>query len=89
MLLPRDLRRRLHDEPFRPFRIHLSDGTSLEVPEPGMVIIGRTTAILPSEWGRDEQGFRVAENWRTISLLHIVQFSDLQEKLNGKRRQKK
>jgi hypothetical protein len=53
-----------------------------------MVIVGPSTAVLPTRFGKDEEGRRLAERWRTIDLVHIVQFSDLDEKSNGKRRRK-
>ena len=79
---------RLHDEPFRPFRTHLSDGMVLEVPERAMVIVGRSTAVLLSRFGRDEEGRLLAESWRTVALVHMVQFSDLNEKTNGRRKRR-
>lgn len=85
----RDILRRLHDQPFKPFRVHLSDGTVLDVPEPGMVIVGERTAVLPSVFGRDREGYRFARNWRTVALNHVVQCTDLDEPINGKRRRKK
>jgi len=86
---PEDLLDRLEDRPFRPFRVHLSDGAALDVPEPGMVIFGRSSAVLPSRSGHDEDGRRLAEHWRTIALVHIPQFSDPGEKANGKRKRRK
>ena len=76
-----DLNRRLEDQPFRPFRIHLSDGSFVDVTEPRMVIVGPTSAIVPTKWSSDANGRPVAEDWRTIILVHMVQFSDL----NGSR----
>ena len=78
-----DLLSRLQDEPFRPFRIHLSDGTSLEVPQAGMVIVGKSSAVLPSRFERGEEGRRIAARSRTVSLPHMVQFSDLDEPTDG------
>jgi len=89
MIRPTDLLKRLEERPFKAFRIHLSDGTSLDVPEAGMVIVGRTTAVLPSAFAEDEDGARVAEHWRTIALVHITQFSDLDDKTDGRRRRKR
>lgn len=83
-----DLRRRMFDAPFRPFRIHISDGTVLEFTEPGMVIIGETTAVLPTLFVTDQDGERLAKKWRTVSLDHITQFSDI-ENSNGKRRKRR
>jgi hypothetical protein len=71
-----DFLQRLNDMPFRPFRIHVSDGSVVEVMQPGMVIPSRTTVILPTMFGADEDGHRYAKRWRTISLDHITQFSD-------------
>ncbi len=76
---PADLLNRLADRPFRPFRIHLSDGAKLDVTEPNMVIVGKSSAVLPSAFDRDEEGHRLARYWRTIALVHIVQFSDLED----------
>lgn len=81
-----ELLNRLYDEPFRPFRVHLSDGTAYDVTQAGMVIVGPTSTVLPTELTRDEEGRPLAQRWRTIALLRIVQFSDLDERKNGRRR---
>ncbi len=83
----RDLTSRLADRPFRGFRIHLSDGSSIPVTDPGMLIVGPSSAVLPTEFGKEE-GERVATRWRTVALAHMVQFSDLDEPLSGKRRKR-
>ncbi len=84
----RDLLSRLQDQPFKPFRMHLSDGTKLDVTEPGMIVVGMNSAVVPVKWGKDEDGHKLARNWRTIALAHIVQFSDINGG-NGKRRKRK
>ena len=81
---PADLLNRLEDHPFKPFRVHISDGTTIDVPHAGMVIVGETTAVLPSLWGADEEGRRIAKRWKTIALAHITQFSDLDVPKSGK-----
>ena len=86
---PKDLTQRLSDHPFRPFRIHLSDGTVLPVKDPAMIIVSDTTAIIPSKFGRDQDGTRIARHRRTIDLLHIVQFSEIDERRNGRRMRRK
>lgn len=80
-----DLLNRLNDRPFHPFRIHLSDGSIYPVPEPGMIIVGKSSAVLPTAFAFDELGRRLAEQWRTISLLHIVQLSDLEDSTGEQR----
>lgn len=74
----KDLINRLSDRPFRGFRIHLSDGSSIPVTDSCMIIVGPSSAVLPTEFGR-EQGERVATRWRTVALSHMVQFSELDE----------
>jgi hypothetical protein len=83
---PADLLNRLSDEPFRPFRVHLSDGSRLDVPDRNMVIVGRSTAVLPNRFGKDDGGHRIALNWQTIALIHIVEFSDFGRSANGRSR---
>ena len=84
-----DLLKRLDDRPFVPFRLHLTDGTALDIPQPGMVIVGLSSAVLPSRFGADEEGNRVALDWRTIALAHIVQFSQLTPNGRSKRGKRK
>jgi hypothetical protein len=84
----RDLLNRLEDQPFSPFRVHVSDGAVLEVRNPGMVIVGLTTAVLPTVWGKDEDGLLYPQRWRTVALAHLTQFSDIATS-NGKRRKRK
>ena len=83
----KDLLNRVNDRPFRGFRIHLSDGTAIPVTGPGMLIVGPSTAVLQTEYGR-EDGERVATRWRTVALTHMVQFSELDEPVAGKRRKR-
>ncbi len=58
----KDLVNRLSDNPFRGFRIHLSDGSTIPVMKARMVIVGRSSAILPTEFGKAD-GERVVERW--------------------------
>jgi hypothetical protein len=84
-----DLLDRLEDRPFTPFRIHLSDGTLFEVTDPGLMLVGLSSAIVPTRFGRDEEGRRLVRNWRTAALSHIVQLSDLDDHGHGNGRRRK
>jgi hypothetical protein len=53
-----------------------------------MLVVGLSSAVLPSEWTKDEDGRRLAKRWQTIALVHIVRFSDLEDRRNGHRRRK-
>jgi hypothetical protein len=83
-----DVLDRLNDQPFRPFRIHMSDGSTFDVRNSGSILVGISSAIVTSEYGQDEKGRLFTNRWRTIALVHIVQFSDLDEhgRGNGRRR---
>jgi hypothetical protein len=54
----------LHHEPSRPKRLHLSDGTSLEVPHPDQLVFPGEPAVCVLF--RRDGGFRV------IALEHVV-----------------
>ena len=84
-----DLVHKIQDRPFKPFRIHLSDGSRMDVVDAGMFIIGETTAVLPSVWSKDDEGYKFAKHWRTIDFSHIVQFGDINETVENKRRRRK
>src|SRR5205814_8532805 len=81
---PQNLVNRLHDEPFKAFRIRLSNATAIDVLEPGMVIVGPTSAILPTEFVKDEYSNRLVIRWKTTAIGHIVEFSDIDSRANGK-----
>jgi len=85
---PADINQRLYDQPFRPFRIHLTDGSSIAVTNAGTLSVGETSAIVPVELGRDSNGHPLVKRWRTVALAHIVQFSDIDEPVMGKGKKK-
>lgn len=80
-----DLLRKLNDSPFQPFRIRLSNNSTIDVLEPGSVIVGKSSAVVPMEIARDDKGFRVATDWKTISISHIVELVNIHIK-DGKRK---
>jgi hypothetical protein len=85
---PSVLNQRLYTVPFRPFRIHLSDGSSVPVTNAGTVLVGESSVIVPVELGRDSAGYPLVKRWRTVALAHMVQFSDLDEPVSGKGKKK-
>lgn len=56
--------------PFVPFRFHTSDGGTVDVPTPEMVIPGRNFAIIgilePS------RSIRLADRWTTVWYMHVT-----------------
>jgi len=83
-----DLLRKLNDAPFKPFRIKLSNATAIDVKEPGSVIVGRSSAVLPTDTEIDRSGYKFARNWKTISIAHIVEFIDLEQDDAGRKRKR-
>ena len=49
----------------------------MDVSDPGSVIVGESSAVLPVAIVVDDRGVRVAKNWKTISIAQIVEFSEL------------
>ncbi len=87
---PQDLLNKLHDEPFRPFRVRLSNNSTIDVLDSGSVIVGPSSAIMPLEYVDDEREHKLVLRWKTVALRHIIEFVDLDIKGNGtKRRGKK
>jgi hypothetical protein len=79
-----DLLRKLADVPFKPFRVKMSNSTSIDFKEPGTVIVGDSSAVLPVETYVDDKGFRIVRNWKTIALSHIVKFPIWNRRLMGR-----
>ena len=73
-----DLLRKLEDEPFRPFRIRLVNNTTYDILDPGMLIVGDSSAVIATQNIRDDAGHRVTTDWRTVSIGHMLDFSDVQ-----------
>jgi len=60
----------LRERPFRPFRISLADGRTLDVHHPEMVITGRRSAVVGlSTSGETEPLY---DRTVTIDLLHVI-----------------
>ncbi|HZL36576.1 MAG TPA: hypothetical protein VFC78_14750 [Tepidisphaeraceae bacterium] len=73
----RDLLNKLHDQPFQPFRVRLSNNSSLDVLDPGTVVVGPSSAIMPMESLLGEHGYYLVTRWRTVALAHMVEFVDI------------
>ena len=73
-----DLLNRLYDEPFQPFRVRLSNNTSIDVLDPRTVVVGPSSAVMPLEILRDSYGHPVVPRSRTVALAHMVEFIDIE-----------
>lgn len=83
-----NLLRKLNAAPFKAFRIRLSNSSAIVVLEPGSVIVGESSAVLPVETVIDDRGNRVIRNWKTISIRHIVEFTDIDGKDSDRKRKR-
>lgn len=63
-----DFRNLTRKQPFQPFRILVSDGTTHDILHPDMVVAADTHVVVPIPW-EDQPG---KERTRLISLEHIV-----------------
>jgi len=68
-----ELRERMQDNPFKPFRIHTSDGKAYEILNHDMMFIKRNGV----EIALDLDANAVAERFAKIALLHITALEDL------------
>ena len=72
-----DLQRRRHDHPFRPFRIRMVNNSVYDILEPWMVMVGETSAVIATQTRKDDRGFELALDWKTVSITHMLELSDL------------
>lgn len=81
-----DLSQKLHDHPFKPFRIRMVNGSVYDIGEPWMVMVGESSAVVATHIRKDDRGYEVALDWKTVSISHMMEFSDLSAKSNGNRK---
>ena len=67
---PDALLRLLHQRPFRPFRVFLSDGATYDVPHPeaARVVLGTLVVTVQSSGFASPTGERIV----TVSLIHVT-----------------
>ena len=74
MITAEQLREMMRAKPFKPFRICLSDGSSYDITNHDMAMVGRNTVEVGVH--PDAQGF--AALFARCSILHITKLEDLQ-----------
>jgi hypothetical protein len=85
----KELLHKAYDEPFKPFRMRLTDRRTFDVLHPGMVLVGPTRAVVALRNTFDEDGNRQNTDWREISIADIEELTSLQaQRSNGKRRRR-
>ncbi len=79
MITAKQIRELIQAKPFRPFRIHLSDGTHHDITNHDMAFVGRNTVEVGLNL--DPDGF--AEYFTRCSILHITKLEDLPESVTS------
>jgi hypothetical protein len=76
----------LRTSPFRPFRLHISDGTTYDIRHPEMLMVTRHSAIVgileSGDNGDAEDGYPQINRSPTVDLLHVTQIEELQQRSN-------
>jgi hypothetical protein len=75
---PQALIQQLDKEPFVPFRVHLSDGRTLEVFNPGLTYVTGTTFYVLHPADRNNERTRHMSEARLIALRHIVSIEPIE-----------
>jgi hypothetical protein len=71
---PDDLANLLHQRPFVPFRIHMTDGHSYDITHPDLVIVQRSYAVIGLH---PQQETHVVDLAELCALIHIVRIEHL------------
>jgi hypothetical protein len=74
MITAKQVRDLITANPFKPFRIHLSDGSHYDVTNRDMAIVERNTVDLGVNLDPDG----IAEGLVRCAILHIVKLADLE-----------
>ena len=74
---PEELRTVLRQQPFVPFRLHLTDGRSFDVPHPEFLMLTVRSAIVGVYPTSHSNGHTFPAYSETIALIHIVSLQPL------------
>lgn len=73
MITVKELKERMQEFPFRPFRIHTSDGRSYDITNHDMMFIKRNGVEVALDLDADS----IAERFAKIAILHVASLEDL------------
>ena len=66
---PIEIRNRMHEKPFEAFTLHMSDGSSYDVPHPDFAFVRRTRVSVVVEVGMDQ----VPEKWLNLIRCTLLE----------------
>jgi len=68
-------------QPFRPFRLHIADGTTYDVRHPEMLMVTRNAVVVgildQPENGNSGPAYPPIERSTTVDLFHVTQIEEL------------
>jgi hypothetical protein len=73
---PEDIREIVHRQPFQPFRLTLTDGRTVDVQHPELIMVGRSSVVVGT--ARPNAKEPIYDRYVTISLLHVMQIEPLE-----------
>ena len=75
MLTPESLRGYVKAEPFRPFRLHLASGRTLDVRHPEMLKILKSSVLV---FKINDETSDITDEWESVSLMQTESVSHLE-----------
>jgi hypothetical protein len=79
-----DLTEALQANPFRPFRLYVSDGSTYQIRHPEMMMVTRQSVIVgildSGGNGASENAYPEIERSTTVDLLHVTQMEELERR---------
>ena len=75
MLTPESLRGYVKAEPFRPFRLHLASGRTLDVQHPEMLKILKSSVLV---FKINDETSDITDEWESVSLMQTESVSHLE-----------
>lgn len=76
---PLEIQKAVHKQPFEPFRLHLSNGSSYEIPHPDFILVTRTAVYVAMDTGEDD----VPAKSVICSPLHITHLEQVDGAISG------
>ena len=73
MISPIELKRRMDEQPFRPFRICLTDGKTYEITNHDAMFVKRNAVLI----GIDIDTHSLAEQFVECAIIHITRVEDI------------
>ena len=67
---PEDLLRRIRERPFKPLRLHMSDGSVIEVRHPELILPGRRTVLIGIPAPGDAAA--LMDDYVAVDVAHIT-----------------